>query len=282
MLSKIKITTLCENSAPYPSDGVLGEHGLSMLLEIGNKKILFDTGAGFTLLQNAKTLNIDLAKIDKVVLSHGHYDHTGGLKDLLQITGPTPVYAHPDVFQNKYHLQKGKEPRKIGIPWPKEELESLGAKFHLTRDPQEIEKGVIITGEIPRIESEEGEKGDLFYKNPDGSFAEDILRDDQAIILEGSSGTIVLLGCAHAGLINTLRYASKLTGKSKIYACYGGMHLVNASAKRLDYTVRELKSFDIQKLAPCHCTGFKASCTLFQAFKENYLIHTANTVFVED
>lgn len=98
MFSRVKITTLCENSVPFPGHGILGEHGLSMLLEVRGKRILFDTGAGLTLVQNARALNIDLTRVDAVVLSHGHYDHSGGLKDLLQLTGSIPVYAHPIRF----------------------------------------------------------------------------------------------------------------------------------------------------------------------------------------
>jgi 7,8-dihydropterin-6-yl-methyl-4-(beta-D-ribofuranosyl)aminobenzene 5'-phosphate synthase len=282
--SEIKITTICENSVFFPVRGVLGEHGLAMLLEIRGKKILFDTGAGLTLLPNARALNIDLTRIDAVVLSHGHYDHCGGLKDLLQLTGPAPVYAHPAIFQDKYDIRKGKEPRQIGLPWTREYLEDLGAQFFLGRTPREIIEGVILTGEIPRVESQEKEKSgelNLCYKKPDGSFAEDPFDDDQAIIIESSAGTIVLLGCAHAGLINTLRYASDLTGKSQIYAFLGGTHLVNTSIDRLNYTVNALNTLQLQKLAPCHCTGLKANFTLFQAYKESFLPNSAGTVFSE-
>jgi len=283
MFSGIKVTTLCENSVPFPGRGILGEHGLSMLLEVRGKRILFDTGAGLTLTRNARALNIDLTRLDAIVLSHGHYDHSGGLKELLQLTGSITVYAHPNIFTDKYHLRKGHEPRKIGLPWPREELEGLGAHFHLERSPHEIGEGVMLTGEIPRPDSREKEdSGELCYRKPDGSFAEDPLDDDQALIVESSKGTIVLLGCAHAGLINTLRYASNLIGKRRIYACFGGTHLINASAERLDYTVKELNNYHLQKIAPCHCTGLRASFTLFQAYKERFIPHSAGTVFLED
>ena len=120
MLSNVKVTTLCENSAPAPSRGVMGEHGMSMLLEAGGKRILFDTGGGLSLLHNARRLNVDLGGLDGLVLSHGHYDHTGGLKYLWNRLVPF-IYAHR-CFADKYHLLKDEEPRRIGIP-PKEELE---------------------------------------------------------------------------------------------------------------------------------------------------------------
>ncbi|NLL21981.1 MAG: MBL fold metallo-hydrolase [Firmicutes bacterium] len=280
MLSNVKVTTLCENSAPAPSRGVMGEHGMSMLLEAGGKRILFDTGGGLSLLHNARRLNVDLGGLDGLVLSHGHYDHTGGLKYLLEQVGSLSIYAHPDVFADKYHLLKDEEPRRIGIPWPKEELEHLGARFSLSRGSVKLGEEIILTGEIPRRESrEENTATDLYYKKPDGSFAPDLLADDQAVIVESTAGTIVLLGCAHSGLINTLRYVCDLTGKKQIYACIGGTHLMNASNERLEYTIEALREFDLQQVAPCHCTGPKGSLMLFQAFGDRFAHNPAGTVF---
>ncbi|HHU76535.1 MAG TPA: MBL fold metallo-hydrolase [Firmicutes bacterium] len=282
MISEAKVTSLCENSVSFPGVGIRGEHGVSMLLETGGKKILFDTGAGLTLVQNAFALKIDLTSIDAVVLSHGHYDHTGGLKKLLDITGPLPVYVHPAIFDKEFHLHEshGPEPMQIGIPWSKEEMEGFGAKFHISKTPTKIVDGVTITGEIPRTNNlEKGREGEFLRQNADGSFYEDILPDDQAIILETSLGTVALLGCAHAGLINTLRYANEVTGNSKVYACIGGTHLVDASAERLDFTLKELENFDLKKIAACHCTGFKAACILSQAFGDRFSTFAPGTMF---
>ncbi|MDO9535953.1 MAG: MBL fold metallo-hydrolase [Bacillota bacterium] len=280
MLSEVKITTICENSVPYPGRGLLGEHGLSMLLEAGGKKILFDTGAGLTLVQNARTLGLDLNDLDAVVLSHGHFDHTGGLKALLEIAGPLSIYAHPDIFGAKYHLREGQEPRNISLPWDREELENLGARFSLERSSQEIYKGVVLTGEIPRTQEWEKDlKGELVLKKSDGSFCQDPLEDDQSIIVETSVGSIVLLGCAHAGLINTFQHVRNLTGEQHIYACIGGTHLIEASEERMEYTLKKLSPFELEKIAPCHCTGFRASFALYQAFGDRFLTHSAGTVF---
>ncbi|NLX90000.1 MAG: MBL fold metallo-hydrolase [Firmicutes bacterium] len=281
MPEKVKITILCENSVPYPASGVLGEHGLAMLLETDTKRILFDTGGGMTLLQNAKVLNVDLKNLDALVLSHGHYDHTGGLKALLQnYGGCLDIYAHPDIFEAKYHLIEGKEPKKIGLPWTKEELEDLGACFHLAREPRKLSGGVLLTGEIPRREKEEeGTIKELCRQNPDGSLVPDPFFDDQAIIVESPEGMIVLLGCTHSGLINTLKYAAELTENEKIRACIGGTHLVAASKERLGYTLKELEKFNVQQIAPCHCTGFHAAFIFYQFFKERFIYGSAGIVF---
>ena len=150
MLSNVKVTTLCENSAPAPSRGVMGEHGMSMLLEAGGKRILFDTGGGLSLLHNARKLNVDLGGLDGLVLSHGHYDHTGGLKDLLEQVGSllftrTPMFLLINTTCLKAKSQKNR------YSWPKEELERLGARFSC-QGFGKLGEGIILTGEIPRRE----------------------------------------------------------------------------------------------------------------------------------
>ena len=232
------------------------------------------------MLHNARALDVDLKNLDALVLSHGHYDHTGGLKTLLQEHGGyLDIYAHPDIFIAKYHLLEGKEPKKIGIPWTKEELENMGARFHLTRKSRELYDGIMLTGEIPRREKEEETTQTLCRQNPDGSLVPDPFYDDQAIFVENPEGTIVLLGCTHSGLINTLNYVTELTGNGQIRACIGGTHLVAAAKERLDYTLREMKKFDLQIIAPCHCTGFHATFVFYQAFKEHFISNSAGKVF---
>lgn len=257
---------------------MLGEHGLSMLLEVGKKKILFDTGAGLTLAGNARALGVALPDLDTVVLSHGHYDHTGGLTLLAESTGSLSVYAHPDIFGAKYIHPENKDPKYIGIPWDREEMVRRGVKFYLSREGVYLGDGVTLTGEIPRFEPG-GAPEQHFYLKTDHGAVKDPLHDDQAVIIETPRGLVVLLGCAHAGLINTLRYVLQLTGEKKIYAALGGTHMLNFSPQQLSRTMESLQEFGLQKIAPCHCTDTAALLAFYQVFKERFLEHQAGSVF---
>ncbi|MGI5875277.1 MAG: MBL fold metallo-hydrolase [Dethiobacteria bacterium] len=276
MHPRIKITTICENRVS--SYGLAAEHGLSMLLEIGEQKILFDTGAGQTLLANAEVLGVDFCLLNAVVLSHGHYDHTGGLKDVLEKNNSIPVYAHPDVFNCKYRIREGESPKYIGPPWTQEQLLEMRARLHLEKEPVDLGGGLLLTGQVPRLEESEKQER-YFFRKAGKNFVEDTLNDDQALVVESPLGLIVLLGCTHAGLINTLRHVTRLTGREDIYALIGGTHLLNASVSRLAYTLRTLRGFKIEFIAPCHCTGPMATAVFQQVFGERFLDNRAGSIF---
>lgn len=278
MTCEVKITTICENRTPR--SGLLGEHGLSMLLEAGGKKILFDTGAGATLACNAARLGLDLTGLDAVVLSHGHYDHTGGLKWVLGIQVPASlaVYGHPDIFGEKHASRKNGPPEYIGIPWKREDAEALGARFCLGREPADLGGGIRSTGEIPRSPRAAKEESPFLVREG-GGFAEDRLLDDQALVVESSAGLIVLLGCAHAGLIETLEHVLSLTGESRIYALLGGTHLSSVPEERLDEIAAALRRFAPEIIAPCHCSGIRATAALHRAFGKKCLPHQVGSIF---
>ncbi len=251
-----------------------------MLLETRGKRILFDTGAGSTLAGNAADLGLDLTKLDAVVLSHGHYDHTSGLKWIIgvQVPATLDVYGHPDLLSEKYASRKGGSPRYIGVPWKCAEMEALGARFYLERGPVNLGEGIMTTGEIPRLPCAEKIESPFLVKK-EGRFTEDRLFDDQALVVESSAGVVVLLGCAHAGLIKTLQHVLSLTGEKRIYAVLGGTHLVNASKESLQSTVAALRHFELELIAPCHCSGFRAIAALHHAFGERCLDHQAGSIF---
>ncbi len=269
----IKITTLTENIA---NPGVLAEWGLSVLVESEGSRILLDTGQGISAASNAKLLGVDLHGIDKLVISHGHYDHTGGMKDILALTGQVDVVAHPDMWDAKYAVY-GDFQRYIGIPFGREELESLGARFQLSKEPVWITESIVTTGEIPMINDYEEIDFGMFVKNGE-SFEPDQILDDLALGIKTEVGLVVILGCGHRGIINTVHHLINVTGEQRVHCILGGTHLITATEERLVKTVAALRDIGVQKLGVSHCTGFKASCWLANEFPEEFFMNNSGTV----
>ncbi len=265
---KFRITILCENSVG-PISGTLGEHGFSSLIEWNGGSLLFDTGGGETLLHNALRMNRDLRKISAAVCSHGHHDHTGGLRQFLNVAGRKKIFAHPDIFSPRYRVKDSGEAISIGLPFDRTFLEGLGADFDLNIGWREIFPSVFLTGEVKRrCGFETGDKG--LYSDPLGT-KEDALADDQALVILAPKGIVLVLGCCHSGLINTIEHAKEFTGEQRIQAVIGGTHLGYCGASQLDATIEALRTTNTAKIYGCHCTGFNASARLSREFPGRFM-----------
>ena len=269
MVKKLKVKVLVEDSVSDLRRDLLAKHGLSLLVEgeVGGDKVsvLMDTGPSPDIvLHNAEVMGVDLSKISVVFLSHSHYDHTGGLVGILEhIDKKVPMIAHPKVFGMKLKIDPTL--KYIGSPFKPSEVEASGGVMLLARNPVTLAKGIITSGEIERGIAYEEVRD--FWTIEGEKLKEDIMHDDQALMInvEGK-GLVVVSGCGHSGIINTIRQAKKVTGIDNIYAVLGGFHLVKADEKRIQLTIEELLKINPEVVGPCHCTGFKAVHRLFEAF----------------
>ena len=279
-VKRIKITALVDNETHYEGP-LLAENGISLLIEVesGDAKtaILMDTGiTGIPLVNNARELGINLKEINAIVISHNHYDHTGGLlRFLREIDKRIPVIMHPEVFSQKYAILPSLGIKKLtytGPPFTKEKVLSMGGLLLFSKEPVPIFEGVTTSGEIQRTTDFEKLKG--FYKVMEGKFVQDELLDDIALIAKVRDGIVILTGCGHSGVVNTALHAMKLTGTKRIRAIVGGFHLIDADLGRIERTTKKLKELNPELIAPMHCTGFKAKMAIAKmlpsVFREFY------------
>jgi 7,8-dihydropterin-6-yl-methyl-4-(beta-D-ribofuranosyl)aminobenzene 5'-phosphate synthase len=260
---RLEVVVLAENTVR--GTGLLGEHGLAFWIDADGRSLLFDTGQGKVLQENARQLGIHFGGVEAVALSHGHYDHSGGLHVALQRARRAKVYLHPAALHEKYSRRDAPPHRSIGIPRSDERAVQTGGRNVIwTKQPFEIVPGVHVTGEIPRITNFE-DVGGPFYLDR-ACTQPDLLADDQALYVESAAGMVVLLGCAHAGVVNTLEYVSRIAGRKRIHAVLGGMHLLRAPRRRIESTGDALERFKVRVIAPGHCTGAAAVAYLWNRF----------------
>jgi 7,8-dihydropterin-6-yl-methyl-4-(beta-D-ribofuranosyl)aminobenzene 5'-phosphate synthase len=265
-----RLTILCENSVdqvcPYR---LLGEHGFSCHLQTLSGDFLFDTGGGMTILNNAKLLGIDFSKLQGIMFSHGHFDHTGGLKQVLEKTGEIPIYTHPDLFSEHYSKNSGKM-HKIGIPWAQAELEELGADFIFSAAPHIVAPELLLSGEVPRNSTVETGDPNLLSLSTLGEQVTDPLHDDLSLFINTDKGLVILLGCAHAGLLNIIDHAIKVTGEKKVHMVLGGTHLKFCSEEQMTATLDRLEELDVDLIGASHCTGLRGARMLAERFGERF------------
>ncbi len=249
-------------------EGFESEHGFSILIEKGNFSLLFDSGETDVFIRNAKTLSLDLQKLDGVVLSHGDYDHANGLK-FLKPQDKISVYAHPSIFD--YRISKRRNVY-AGINQAKGEIEE-NFNLVLSKEPLEIYKDIFFLGEIERQNQSEI---NLPMTNKDGS---DFLHlDDVGLAVKTEKGLVIISGCAHSGICNTIRHAIKVTGEKRVRAVLGGFHLKDIDEK-LNYTINFLNELSVEKVILAHCTSERCILEFEKRLTAKTLVFGAGKVF---
>lgn len=252
----LNITTLIENSAAENSE-MLSEHGLSFYIEYNGTKIVFDTGSSGNFLVNAGKLGIDLSLIDYVVLSHGHYDHTGGFLKLTECVSDFELITGTGFFREKYSYRK-RSYRFLGNNFTEEDLRERGIKHRAVSDEiTEIVPGLYVLTDFSRIHQEEKINPRFVFRESEGDQA-DLFRDEIVLAADTPEGLAVVIGCCHPGFRNIMD-AVKERFERPVYAVFGGTHLVESSDENLDLTVEYLRFSGIRHLGLCHCTGDKAA-----------------------
>ena len=277
-----KVTVLCENSVvePFPP-GLAGEHGLAFLIE-GKKTTLFDTGQGVALINNLKIMGKDIDSIDRIIISHGHYDHTGGLMPFLkERKEKIPVFLHADGFINKVALvQLGDQTIElpIGFQHKKEEYEQQGAEFKYINDFTKMDDDFYTISDVKRPDGWKTWDARLKCKKND-KIIEDSFNDDLSILLKTDSGPVVLLGCAHAGIIEILDNLSLKTGYKEFHAVIGGTHLGTAPEDYIQKSIECLKKYNVKVIGTSHCTGFLVSCIIRNRFEKEFTTASVGNTF---
>ncbi len=266
---------------------VLAEHGFSAVVKTGvngkTNTMLFDFGfsAGGA-AYNAKILGVDLEAVEAVALSHGHNDHTGGFDELAALLGKReiPFFVHPQIFREPRYLKIPVRDMKIHFsPLNREQIAAAGLKLIETSEPVTfLDDTVLFLGEVPhRTDFEKGFP--IAHYQEDGQEKWDPIEDDTSVVMHlKDKGLVVLSGCAHAGIVNTVSYAQKVTGVDKVHAVMGGFHLSGIYFEGIiDRTVEEMKKIDPDYVIPCHCTGRNAIMAFERAMPGKFILNMAGT-----
>ena len=282
VLDEIEITILAEDTIGFDTP-LMGRFGLSMYLALktreSEKKILFDTNsAANPVLNNLSVLGKSLGDVSAIFLSHCHYDHTDGLAGILDaLDRPIPVIGHPETFRPCFEINPDGL-RQIGMGYSRQELESKGAQFKLVREPFNLMTGVVTTGEVERVT--EYETLEELYTIVDGKTLQDPERDDVSLILCTRLGLVIVTGCAHSGIVNTILTARCVTGIEKIFAVIGGLHFMDASSEKIEKSIRFL-SENVAYVYAGHCTGFDGCSLLREELHDRFQkITTGMTIHI--
>jgi 7,8-dihydropterin-6-yl-methyl-4-(beta-D-ribofuranosyl)aminobenzene 5'-phosphate synthase len=269
----------------------IGENGIALLVELDwgrySYRALFDTGmTGRVLLHNAAALGLDLGEIDHVVISHGHPDHYGGLRGLLESRAASvPISIHPDAFLPRYlRLASGEVAPFYNSDLSPGALDAAGGRVVGHKGPLEVGPGLIATGEIPRNVAFEApsvrtDTPNALLQVKDAHVCADVVEDDQALVVQIADGIIVLVGCSHAGVVNSIRHAIELTGKERVLGVFGGFHLgfPGVPEEKTRATIEALREIGVEMLCPMHCTGMHAMMEMRRALPEQFVMNCTGT-----
>jgi 7,8-dihydropterin-6-yl-methyl-4-(beta-D-ribofuranosyl)aminobenzene 5'-phosphate synthase len=273
------VTILSDNC--ISASGFIGEHGFSVLIEREGRRFLFDTGQGTALPINLEKLQKSLKGLHRVFISHGHYDHTGGLKWVLEESGGVEIVAHPALFSKHMIKEPDKPdalPRHIGCPFERESLEELGASFHFVDRTTEIEPGIWFVTGFDRAET--ARPNDARLVLPDGmGYVADLMDDDASLLIETETSPVLILGCAHAGVVNIMNHVKRRLGIRKIRALLGGTHLMFCGPEQCSQFIKIIDEFSVDMVGASHCTGFRATVELAKHLGDRFTMAAAGAVF---
>ncbi len=314
----VSLTVLVDNKADlivkssdhiqyFTDKPLLAEHGFSVLIQLEGLKnrILWDTGGSrVALIENMRRMKLDFSSIGKIALSHGHFDHYAAMTDLLTemdlipdgkkwgaaVDGNEiepwldsfriPIIAHPAAFRERWWKKKDGSMVGPELAPPEDAWKAAGAKVILSEGPYKLASGCWSTGYVPRASFEtSGIRKELRYRIA-SSYLQDEIEEDQAIIINvKKKGLVVLSGCAHSGIVNTINYAKEISGIDSIYAIVGGFHLARAHDEDINRTIDFIQNLEPSLVVPCHCTGFKAICRFADEMPEAFVEGVVGTTY---
>lgn len=272
----MKLSLIVENKT-Y-EENITAEHGLSLLIESDEKVILFDSGATDALIRNAKTMGIDLSKVNLAFLSHGHYDHSGGFPAFGEINKASPIYIHENAFNEAYEIGKDGKPYgpNLGIRWSDEEKAALKNQIICNTEPVYVSDNIIISGSIPEQTREFTTERFLIKSgNGENEYETDTMAHEQFLIIIENNELFVFTGCCHTGVKPVVDYTKKLFPDKKIKLLFGGFHLYSSPKDILLNASERITSLDVEYFLPVHCTGLNATFRMKELLGERCIILNA-------